>query len=353
MIREQVEQQFYEYKRDIENLTCKKNIDIEQLGYYFLCFVEFKARLERFGQKVNVFEVNAVLKTIEPYHDKILSDYENDYGFYLAEEIIECAKLIEKNLPILCKNNSEEAEFKDEIEEKCFLLFLKFETSCLIFNEMKKLYSKYDLKNISICLSHMEDAFRNVYIPHNVQKKIQRYVGNNNVDVEKMSWFCRPTIDEIPALLHCELEEMYAGAMVENIEKNKVVPLHRIPYHFELKMAGSSSPNLDQIYQDTVDEEDAFEDPIFYEKKSYVEIRIALSNNKFFCEIDVEKQGKLDVYYNSEKQKIAPDEQNHVICLGYENEVREEIIHLRIEFNETVEFEKECSSKEMLLKSLK
>jgi hypothetical protein len=207
-----------------EILQSKKENEKPILSH-FLHMLEMKARLERLGASVNIFAYQSCCKDLKEYHQMLLDMYERSFGFHLPEKVIECAKNIDKHLELLApdaENNEFQEETKDEIVEQCFHLLVERDTLALIQSEMAGLFPDHDFEEATSYLGHMDDAFRDIYFPHEVAAKVKEYAQSNHVDTQKTPWFCRPTIEESPLILECELDDVETEVMLEEINKNPV-----------------------------------------------------------------------------------------------------------------------------------
>lgn len=217
--------QMEHYTESIRKILQSDDKDQALLSYYFLRMLEMKARLERLGETVNTFVCQSCWNDLQPYRKSLLELYEANFDLHLPEKVRECALRVDENLELLApdaENDEEKEDKKGEIIEECFNLLIERETLELIQGEMAKLYPDYGFENVKSILSHMDRTFRNVYLPHEAIVKIQEYTQNNKVDIGKMTWFSRPSINEIPPLLECEMEEIEAEALLEECERNPI-----------------------------------------------------------------------------------------------------------------------------------
>jgi len=220
-----------QYVSKINKVLETKDFEFELLAYNFFRMLEVKARVERFGKRINISDC---LKKLDNHLEKLLSFYEDSfYENDFANDVINCARNIEKNLLLFAEDSEkneeneeiksdieeENEEIKSDIEEESFDILIQRENMELIYQELLKIFNDGEkLNKIKAHISYVDSKFLDFYFTPELATKIKEYVKVNNVDIDKMWWFDRLPIDRMPILLNEDIEDLEVENLMQEIE---------------------------------------------------------------------------------------------------------------------------------------
>jgi len=217
MIKGQKRQADYFRDRILE-VVSGTSVDVDLLAFYTGELIEILSRLK--AAKEDVKDYQKALESIYDYRKVILERYFNEFDFSIPEMIIDAALHLKVNLSLFSKENLDEDELDliFEIEEDIFDLLLTRESTELIYAGFKALFPKVDFSVAENHIQHIDNALKNIYYTPGIKAKVLEYVKNSPM-AKTFKFFFRPSIDKMPELLQCEIEENEAVRMVAEIEK--------------------------------------------------------------------------------------------------------------------------------------
>ena len=198
----------------------KKNNN-NSFSYSFIRTLETKARAERGGKTYDKKTFSKLCdEATKKYKKAVLNEFKNSFDFEVADEIVKTAIKISENCELI--HAAPYCKTANEVHEEVITILLARESAQLALEELTKLFPKENFDGAVSMLQFIDYAIEDIYLPERTKKEVDEYVRKNKVDIKKMVWFDRPTINEIPIMLQCELDMIEVEKISEMVDKNPV-----------------------------------------------------------------------------------------------------------------------------------